>query len=140
MRGRHWLTSCCGPQVRDGAMSCLVEIYRHVGERVRMDLSKKGLPQSRYVTRDPPRCHFLSSWLCFLLCSVHHFSLKHTKGDSECRSGATSGGESFSPRPPGRKEATGDITPPPGGRTSTLQLYTDEPPYAQCSVYETVLQ
>ncbi|XP_035500707.2 CLIP-associating protein 1-A isoform X23 [Scophthalmus maximus] len=34
-------------QVRDGAMSCLVEIYRHVGERVRMDLGKKGLPQSR---------------------------------------------------------------------------------------------
>uniref|UniRef100_A0A8C4F856 TOG domain-containing protein n=1 Tax=Dicentrarchus labrax TaxID=13489 RepID=A0A8C4F856_DICLA len=34
-------------QVRDSAMSCLVEIYRHVGERVRMDLSKKGLPQSR---------------------------------------------------------------------------------------------
>ncbi|XP_028846223.1 CLIP-associating protein 1a isoform X16 [Denticeps clupeoides] len=34
-------------QVRDGAMNCLVEIYRHVGERVRMDLSKKGLPQSR---------------------------------------------------------------------------------------------
>ncbi|XP_054909065.1 CLIP-associating protein 1a isoform X36 [Poeciliopsis prolifica] len=34
-------------QVRDGAMSCLVEIYRHVGERVRLDLSKKGLPQSR---------------------------------------------------------------------------------------------
>uniref|UniRef100_A0AAY4DEG5 TOG domain-containing protein n=1 Tax=Denticeps clupeoides TaxID=299321 RepID=A0AAY4DEG5_9TELE len=33
-------------QVRDGAMNCLVEIYRHVGERVRMDLSKKGLPQS----------------------------------------------------------------------------------------------
>ncbi|XP_039883337.1 CLIP-associating protein 1a isoform X16 [Simochromis diagramma] len=34
-------------QVRDGAMSSLVEIYRHVGERVRLDLSKKGLPQSR---------------------------------------------------------------------------------------------
>uniref|UniRef100_A0A8C7Q208 Cytoplasmic linker associated protein 1a n=1 Tax=Oncorhynchus mykiss TaxID=8022 RepID=A0A8C7Q208_ONCMY len=33
--------------VRDAAMGCLVEIYRHVGERVRMDLSKKGLPQSR---------------------------------------------------------------------------------------------
>uniref|UniRef100_A0A3B4GJ77 Cytoplasmic linker associated protein 1 n=1 Tax=Pundamilia nyererei TaxID=303518 RepID=A0A3B4GJ77_9CICH len=31
-------------QVRDGAMSSLVEIYRHVGERVRLDLSKKGLP------------------------------------------------------------------------------------------------
>ncbi|KAF7213724.1 transcript variant X16 [Nothobranchius furzeri] len=34
-------------QVRDGAISCLVEIYRHVGERVRLDLSKKGIPQSR---------------------------------------------------------------------------------------------
>ncbi|XP_077566602.1 CLIP-associating protein 1-B-like [Stigmatopora nigra] len=34
-------------QVREGAMSCLVEIYRHVGERVRIDLGKKGLPQSR---------------------------------------------------------------------------------------------
>ncbi|KAJ8388388.1 hypothetical protein AAFF_G00134140 [Aldrovandia affinis] len=34
-------------QVRDAAMNCLVEIYKHVGERVRMDLSKKGLPQSR---------------------------------------------------------------------------------------------
>lgn len=36
-------------QVRDGAMNCLVEIYRHVGERVRIDLAKKGLPQSRCV-------------------------------------------------------------------------------------------
>ncbi|XP_065108099.1 CLIP-associating protein 1a isoform X21 [Paramisgurnus dabryanus] len=34
-------------QVRDAAMNSLVEIYRHVGERVRIDLSKKGLPQSR---------------------------------------------------------------------------------------------
>uniref|UniRef100_A0A671YP61 Cytoplasmic linker associated protein 1 n=1 Tax=Sparus aurata TaxID=8175 RepID=A0A671YP61_SPAAU len=34
-------------QVRDGAMNCLIEIYRHVGERVRMDLGKKGLPQVR---------------------------------------------------------------------------------------------
>ncbi|XP_053536921.1 CLIP-associating protein 1a isoform X10 [Ictalurus punctatus] len=34
-------------QVRDSAMNCLVEIYRHVGERVRVDLTKKGLPQSR---------------------------------------------------------------------------------------------
>uniref|UniRef100_A0A9J8AUC5 Cytoplasmic linker associated protein 1 n=1 Tax=Cyprinus carpio carpio TaxID=630221 RepID=A0A9J8AUC5_CYPCA len=36
-------------QVRDGAMNCLVEIYRHVGERVRVDLGKKGLPQSRII-------------------------------------------------------------------------------------------
>ncbi|XP_053452855.1 CLIP-associating protein 1 isoform X23 [Nycticebus coucang] len=34
-------------QVRDVAINSLVEIYRHVGERVRADLSKKGLPQSR---------------------------------------------------------------------------------------------
>ncbi|XP_069838542.1 CLIP-associating protein 1 isoform X5 [Dendropsophus ebraccatus] len=34
-------------QVRDAALNSLVEIYRHVGERVRADLSKKGLPQSR---------------------------------------------------------------------------------------------
>uniref|UniRef100_A0A8C3T3X0 Cytoplasmic linker associated protein 1 n=1 Tax=Chelydra serpentina TaxID=8475 RepID=A0A8C3T3X0_CHESE len=36
-------------QVRDAAINSLVEIYRHVGERVRADLSKKGLPQSRYA-------------------------------------------------------------------------------------------
>ncbi|XP_023565531.1 CLIP-associating protein 1 isoform X19 [Octodon degus] len=34
-------------QVRDAAINSLVEIYRHVGEPVRTDLSKKGLPQSR---------------------------------------------------------------------------------------------
>ncbi|XP_045682107.1 CLIP-associating protein 1 isoform X21 [Phyllostomus hastatus] len=34
-------------QVRDAAINSLVEIYRHVGERVRADLGKKGLPQSR---------------------------------------------------------------------------------------------
>uniref|UniRef100_A0A8B9TCD5 Cytoplasmic linker associated protein 1 n=1 Tax=Anas platyrhynchos TaxID=8839 RepID=A0A8B9TCD5_ANAPL len=36
-------------QVRDAAINSLVEIYRHVGERVRADLSKKGLPQSRLM-------------------------------------------------------------------------------------------
>uniref|UniRef100_A0A672Z1X7 Cytoplasmic linker associated protein 1a n=1 Tax=Sphaeramia orbicularis TaxID=375764 RepID=A0A672Z1X7_9TELE len=41
------MDQAANPQVRDGAMNCLVEIYRHVGERVRMDLGKKGLPQSR---------------------------------------------------------------------------------------------
>ncbi|KAI2658953.1 CLIP-associating protein 1-B [Labeo rohita] len=41
------LISTLNVYVRDGAMNCLVEIYRHVGERVRMDLGKKGLPQSR---------------------------------------------------------------------------------------------
>ncbi|XP_067843226.1 CLIP-associating protein 1a [Heptranchias perlo] len=34
-------------QVRDAAINSLVAIYKHVGERVRADLYKKGLPQSR---------------------------------------------------------------------------------------------
>ncbi|XP_067837211.1 CLIP-associating protein 2 isoform X3 [Heptranchias perlo] len=37
-------------QVRDTAMSTMVEIYRHVGEKVRVDLSKKGVPQARLQT------------------------------------------------------------------------------------------
>uniref|UniRef100_A0A672UVQ2 Cytoplasmic linker associated protein 1 n=1 Tax=Strigops habroptila TaxID=2489341 RepID=A0A672UVQ2_STRHB len=44
-------------QVRDAAINSLVEIYRHVGERVRADLSKKGLPQSRI---------FAVEWACSL--------------------------------------------------------------------------
>uniref|UniRef100_A0A8C3LF87 Cytoplasmic linker associated protein 1 n=1 Tax=Chrysolophus pictus TaxID=9089 RepID=A0A8C3LF87_CHRPC len=42
------MEQAANPQVRDAAINSLVEIYRHVGERVRADLSKKGLPQSRY--------------------------------------------------------------------------------------------
>ncbi|XP_072427244.1 CLIP-associating protein 2 isoform X35 [Chiloscyllium punctatum] len=37
-------------QVRDTAMSAMVEIYRHVGEKVRADLIKKGVPQARLQT------------------------------------------------------------------------------------------
>ncbi|XP_042188140.1 CLIP-associating protein 2 isoform X5 [Callorhinchus milii] len=37
-------------QVRDTAMNTMVEIYRHVGEKVRSDLSKKGIPQARLQT------------------------------------------------------------------------------------------
>ncbi|CAH1241559.1 CLASP1 [Branchiostoma lanceolatum] len=33
--------------VRDMAINSLVEIYRHVGEKVRVDLGKKGIPSSR---------------------------------------------------------------------------------------------
>ncbi|XP_078712238.1 CLIP-associating protein 1-A-like isoform X23 [Lampetra fluviatilis] len=33
--------------VRDAATLSLVQIYRHVGEKVRLDLSRKGLPQQR---------------------------------------------------------------------------------------------
>ncbi|XP_044239184.1 CLIP-associating protein 2 isoform X17 [Ursus arctos] len=34
-------------QVRDAAVLAIVEIYRHVGERVRVDLCKRGIPPTR---------------------------------------------------------------------------------------------
>ncbi|XP_067609758.1 CLIP-associating protein 2 isoform X18 [Pseudorca crassidens] len=34
-------------QVRDAAILAVVEIYRHVGEKVRVDLSKRGIPLAR---------------------------------------------------------------------------------------------
>ena len=36
-------------KVRDNAIRTLVEIYRHVGEKVRIDLSKRGIPPTRYT-------------------------------------------------------------------------------------------
>ncbi|KAL2080409.1 hypothetical protein ACEWY4_024202 [Coilia grayii] len=41
------LTGDQNPQVREAAITTLVEVYRHVGERVRADLNKSGLPQQR---------------------------------------------------------------------------------------------
>ncbi|XP_056659979.1 CLIP-associating protein 1-like [Monodelphis domestica] len=37
-------------QVRDAAILAMVEVYRHVGEKVRVDLSKRGLPPARLQT------------------------------------------------------------------------------------------
>ncbi|XP_039192882.1 CLIP-associating protein 2 isoform X28 [Crotalus tigris] len=37
-------------QVRDAAILALVEIYRHVGEKVRVDLNKRGIPAARLQT------------------------------------------------------------------------------------------
>ena len=37
-------------QVRSCAMETIVEIYRHVGVKVRIDLSKRSIPQSRMAT------------------------------------------------------------------------------------------
>ncbi|XP_067281278.1 CLIP-associating protein 2 isoform X36 [Pseudorasbora parva] len=44
------LTGDQNPQVREASMSTLVEVYRHVGERVRVDLSKRDLPSARLQT------------------------------------------------------------------------------------------
>ncbi|XP_076865034.1 CLIP-associating protein 2 isoform X23 [Brachyhypopomus gauderio] len=41
------LTGDQNPQVREAGISALVEVYRHVGERVRADLGKRGLPAAR---------------------------------------------------------------------------------------------
>ncbi|XP_015709622.1 CLIP-associating protein 2 isoform X29 [Coturnix japonica] len=37
-------------QVRDAAILAIVEVYRHVGEKVRLDLSKRGIPPGRLQT------------------------------------------------------------------------------------------
>ncbi|XP_062986211.1 CLIP-associating protein 2 isoform X4 [Elgaria multicarinata webbii] len=37
-------------QVRDAAILAIVEIYRHVGEKVRIDLNKRGIPSARLQT------------------------------------------------------------------------------------------
>ncbi|XP_063160192.1 CLIP-associating protein 2 isoform X19 [Candoia aspera] len=37
-------------QVRDAAILAIVEIYRHVGEKVRADLNKRGIPAARLQT------------------------------------------------------------------------------------------
>ncbi|KAM6282464.1 CLIP-associating protein 2 isoform 4-T4 [Porphyrio hochstetteri] len=37
-------------QVRDAAIVAIVEVYRHVGEKVRLDLTKRGIPPGRLQT------------------------------------------------------------------------------------------
>ncbi|KAM6422271.1 CLIP-associating protein 2 isoform 3-T3 [Rhynochetos jubatus] len=37
-------------QVRDAAILAIVEVYRHVGEKVRVDLTKRGIPPGRLQT------------------------------------------------------------------------------------------
>ncbi|XP_078810746.1 CLIP-associating protein 2 isoform X4 [Oryzias latipes] len=41
------LTGDQNPQVREAATNTLVDVYRHVGDRVRADLGKRGLPAQR---------------------------------------------------------------------------------------------
>ncbi|XP_070996014.1 CLIP-associating protein 2-like isoform X30 [Oncorhynchus clarkii lewisi] len=44
------LTGDQNPQVREAATTSLVDVYRHIGERVRADLGKSGLPAARLQT------------------------------------------------------------------------------------------
>ncbi|XP_047240568.1 CLIP-associating protein 2 isoform X14 [Girardinichthys multiradiatus] len=44
------LTGDQNPQVREASITTLVDVYRHVGEKVRADLGKRGLPAARLQT------------------------------------------------------------------------------------------
>uniref|UniRef100_A0A8C2TUN0 Cytoplasmic linker associated protein 2 n=1 Tax=Coturnix japonica TaxID=93934 RepID=A0A8C2TUN0_COTJA len=48
-------------QVRDAAILAIVEVYRHVGEKVRLDLSKRGIPPGR------PKYAFILIYIYFYL-------------------------------------------------------------------------
>nr|XP_057937540.1 CLIP-associating protein 1a [Doryrhamphus excisus] len=89
-------------QVRDGAMSSLVEIYRHVGERVRMDLSKKGLPQSR------------------LNVIFSKFDEVQRSGNMIPSSGSDKNFEDEDSVDGGRSSSSSSSKAPPGGRRTTI--------------------
>uniref|UniRef100_A0A665VXK9 Cytoplasmic linker associated protein 2 n=1 Tax=Echeneis naucrates TaxID=173247 RepID=A0A665VXK9_ECHNA len=46
------LTGDQNPQVREASITTLVDVYRYVGERVRADVAKRGLPAARFEDDD----------------------------------------------------------------------------------------
>uniref|UniRef100_A0A8C3Q3R8 Uncharacterized protein n=1 Tax=Geospiza parvula TaxID=87175 RepID=A0A8C3Q3R8_GEOPR len=44
------MSEAAPPMVRDAAILAIVEVYRHVGEKVRVDLTKRGIPPGRLQT------------------------------------------------------------------------------------------
>ena len=60
----------CVYQVREAAISLLVEIYRHVGEKVRSDLAKKDINPTKYVLQPFPTIHLLQMLLFQLLLNI----------------------------------------------------------------------
>uniref|UniRef100_A0A3Q3M5N9 Cytoplasmic linker associated protein 2 n=1 Tax=Mastacembelus armatus TaxID=205130 RepID=A0A3Q3M5N9_9TELE len=46
------LTEDQNPQVREASVTTLVDVYRHIGEKVRADLGKRGLPAARFHVDD----------------------------------------------------------------------------------------
>lgn len=67
-------------QVRETAVTALVEVYRHVGERVRADLGKRGLPAARSVclTLFHSHAHTFFAFFCQI-----YFTIKSQKGIEE---------------------------------------------------------
>jgi len=55
----YWSTNFSKCQVRQQAIDTLVEIYRHVGEKVRSDIAKRGIPDAKYDLRNKKKTtHF----------------------------------------------------------------------------------
>uniref|UniRef100_A0A8C5U360 Cytoplasmic linker associated protein 2 n=1 Tax=Malurus cyaneus samueli TaxID=2593467 RepID=A0A8C5U360_9PASS len=44
------MSEAAPPMVRDAAILAIVQVYRHVGEKVRIDLTKRGIPPGRLQT------------------------------------------------------------------------------------------
>lgn len=61
--------SCC-LQVREAAITTLVDVYRHVGEKVRADLGKRGLPAARWVIAVSVEHHLLCARGGVFVCVV----------------------------------------------------------------------
>uniref|UniRef100_A0A8D0AF48 Cytoplasmic linker associated protein 1a n=1 Tax=Sander lucioperca TaxID=283035 RepID=A0A8D0AF48_SANLU len=102
-------------QVRDGAMSCLVEIYKHVGERVRMDLSKKGLPQSRYDNRKFNQHGFYIIHFPF---SASVAADKNFEDEDSVDGGRSSSSSSSKVPPSGRKPVMSSVRRPSSATTT----------------------
>jgi CLIP-associating protein 1/2 len=41
------LSTDTNQQIKDASFECLIEIYRHVGEKLRVELKKKQLPETK---------------------------------------------------------------------------------------------
>lgn len=76
---------CC-LQVREVAITTLVDVYRHVGERVRADLAKRGLPAARWVIAGTVEHYFVHVGLLVCLCMCTGTYTFCTAGDSLLKS------------------------------------------------------
>jgi len=56
--------------VREQAMTTLVEIYRHVGERFRADISRKDINTAKYVAINTVHISVMKDMLFCSVCEV----------------------------------------------------------------------
>lgn len=89
-------------QVRSGAMETIVDIYRHVGVKVRIDLSKRGLPSARMG-------QLTARFDAVDATTGNHLHLSDNEDDRESVSSA---GSSASARTHGSTRSAGSRNPP----------------------------